>query len=213
MTNKEKYQQAFSTLKASRKLEMEDIEMSKNVIFTKAVAVAAAIALCFVGSNGICYAATGDTWVEKMIVYFNGEPKEMDVEVKDMGDGSYGYFMEIPEDGEYTMDVPENSSRGVAVITEEVPEDFQNSISNIDFALDLESDEMVVLKGEPLEIVTSIEVVDGIQWFCANEERVDITEDFADGEATGSILVSGKEYAYQLTGTVDEYSVMLTSEE
>ncbi|MBQ9140850.1 MAG: hypothetical protein IJX63_03545 [Lachnospiraceae bacterium] len=209
MTNKEKYQQAFSTLKASRKLEMEDIEMSKDVIFTKAVAVAAAIALCFVGSNGICYAATGATWVEKMIVHFNGEPVEMDVEVKDMGDGTYGYFMELPEDGEYTVDVPENSSIGVAVITEEVPEDFQNSVSDIDFALDLESDEVVVTEGELLEIATSIEVVDGIQWLCVNEERVDITEDFADGEASVLIPLEGEEYYFYITGTAKEYSIIL----
>lgn len=209
MTNKEKYQQAFSRIKASRKLEMEDIEMNKNVVFTKGIAVAAAIALCFVGSNGICYAATGATWVEKMVVLFNGETKEMDVEVKDMGDGSYGYFFDLPEDGEYSFEVPENSSIGVGMITEQVPEDFQSSISNIDFGLDLESDEIVVPEGEPLEITTSIEVVDGIQWLCVNEERVDITEDFADGEASVLIPLEGEEYYFYITGTVEEYSIIL----
>lgn len=203
MTNKEKYQQAFSTLKASRKIEVEDIVMNKNIGLTRGIAVAAAVALCFVGSNGVCYAATGATWVEKMVVLFNGEPTEMDVEVKDMGDGSYGYFFELPEDGEYTVDVPEDASVGVGMITERVPEEFRDSISGVDFELD----------GEPMEIATSIEVVDGVQWFCVNEERVDITEDFADGTAEGSIFVDGKEYRYQLTGNVKEYSVSLNYEE
>ena len=106
---------------------MEDIEMSKNVIFTKAVAVAAAVALCFVGSNGICYAATGDTWVEKMIVYFNGEPKEMDVEVKDLGGGDYSY----------TMEVPDNSSGSAVIVTDGLSEE-------VTFCVDTEEAEVTV---------------------------------------------------------------------
>ncbi len=189
MTNKEKYQQAFSTLKASRKIEMEDIVMNKNVVFTKGIAVAAAVALCFVGSNSICYAATGATWVEKMIVYFNGEPVEQDVEVTDLGGGDYSY----------TMEVPDGSSGSAVIVTDSAGED-------ITFSIVTEEVEVTAMKAD-------IVVEDGIQWFCFEGERVDITEDFADGEASGTISVAGKEYAYQLTGTVDEYSVMIEAEE
>ena len=187
MTNKEKYQQAFSMLKASRKLEMEDIEMNKNVVFTKGIAVAAAVALCFVGSNSICYAATGATWVEKMIVYFNGEPMEQDVEVTDLGGGDYSY----------TMEVPDNSSGSAVIVTDGLSEE-------VTFCVDTE-------EAEVTNETATIENADGVVWFCFMGERVDITEDFADGEATGSILVSGKEYVYQLTGSIEEYSVMLES--
>ena len=186
MTNKEKYQQAFSTLKASGKIEMEDMEMNKNVIFTKAVAVAAAIAMCFVGSNGICYAATGATWVEKMVVHFNGEPVEMDVEVTDLGGGDYSY----------TMEVPDGSSGSAVIITDGVSED-------ITFIIDTEE----------VEVTADIVVEDGIQWFCLHGERVDITEDFADGEASGTIFVNEKEYNYQVTGTKDEYYISIESNE
>ena len=41
-------------------------------------ALAAALGL-FVASNGICYAATGETWVSRMTVYFNGEKYEGEV--------------------------------------------------------------------------------------------------------------------------------------
>ncbi|MBQ6695508.1 MAG: hypothetical protein IJN16_02265 [Lachnospiraceae bacterium] len=121
MTNKEKYQRAFSTLKASEKLEVEDIIMSKNKVWTKGIAVAAAIAVCFVGSNSICYAATGETWVEKMMVYFNGEAVEMDVEVTDLGNGDYSY----------TMEVPDNSSGSAVIVTDEEGE-------NVTFSIDTE---------------------------------------------------------------------------
>ena len=37
-------------------------------------------------TNGVCYAATGETWVEKATVYINGEPVEMDVQMSQNGD-------------------------------------------------------------------------------------------------------------------------------
>ena len=186
MTNKEKYQQAFSTLKASRKIEVEDIVMNKNIGFARGIAVAAAVALCFVGSNGICYAETGATWVEKMVVYFNGEPVERDVEVTDLGNGDYSY----------TMEVPDNSSGSAVILTDSEGE-------NVTFSIETEE----------VDVTATIEEENGVQWFCFRGERVDITEDFADGLAEGSIFVDGKEYQYQLTGNVNEYYVSLNYEE
>lgn len=182
MTNKEKYQQAFSVLKASRPIEVEDLVMNKNKTIKSVAAVAAAFVLCFVASNSICYATTGATWVEKMVVYFNGEPVEKPVKVTTTGNGLY----------EYTIDVPEGSA-GMMIVTDEKYEDTQ----------------IMVEQEADVEITAYIEEVDGVQWFCHKGERVDITEDFADGLAEGTITVDGQEYVYQLTGHIDGYYVSI----
>ena len=95
MTNKEKYQQAFSVLKSSRKIEMEDLKVNKNMVMKRVVAAAAVVALCFGASNGICYAATGATWVEKMVVIFNGQKIEKPVQVTSLGNGDFSYTMPV----------------------------------------------------------------------------------------------------------------------
>ena len=110
MTNREKYQQAFSVLKASKEIQMEEITMKKSNLLKTTVAAAAAVAVCFVGSNSICYAATGETWVEKMIVFINGEATKTEVNVTDLGNGEYEYSMEVTED---------MSSVGISIVTDE----------------------------------------------------------------------------------------------
>ncbi len=95
MTNKEKYKQAFSGLHASIDVRMEDIMKKKSANITKRIAVAAAaLAIGFAGSNGVCYAATGETWVEKVFLKVNG----VDTEVKKMelDEGMVGYEIELP---------------------------------------------------------------------------------------------------------------------
>ena len=101
MTNKEKYKQAFSGLHASIDVGMEDIMKKKSANIAKRIAVAAvALAIGFAGSNGVCYAATGETWVEKVFLKVNG----VDTEVKKMelDEGMVGYEIELPpyKDGE-----------------------------------------------------------------------------------------------------------------
>ncbi len=182
MTNKEKYQQAFSVLRSSRKIEMEDLRVNKNMVMKRVVAAAAVVALCVGASNGICYAATGATWVEKMVVYFNGEPVEKPVKVSTTGNGDYTY----------TIDVPEDSS-SMMIVTDEKYEDTT----------------IVIEQEKNVEITAYIEEVDGVQWFCHKGERVNITEDFADGLAEGIITAEGKDYAYQLTGNINEYYVSI----
>ncbi len=189
MTNKEKYQQAFSVLKTSGDIEMEEFVMkgSKTKKFkpAKLIAAAAAIEVCFVASNSISYAATGDTWVEKMVVYFNGEAVETDVEVRDLGDGEYSYSMEVPEEG----------VAGIMVITSENGRE----PSEISYYL---SDENVHVQKE-----------NGRIYICEAEVKIDITDDFSDGSAEGTIDVNGKKKYYRLTGNEWIYELEVTEEE
>ncbi len=95
MTNREKYKQAFSVLHASTDVRMEDIMKKKSANVAKRIAVAAvALTVGFVGSNGVCYAATGETWVEKVFIKVNGVDTE--VNKMELEDGMVGYEIELP---------------------------------------------------------------------------------------------------------------------
>ncbi len=181
MTNREKYQQAFSVLKASKEIQMEEIPMKKNSVVKTAVAAAAAVAVCFVGSNSICYAATGETWVEKMMVFINGEATETEVNVTNLGNGDYEYSMDVTED---------MSSVGMSIVTDE---------NGVDRVGTMETEDVPVFVVE-----------EGKQYLCFGETRTDITEDFSDGEATGEVICESGRYHYVITGTQEEYSISVT---
>ena len=110
MTNKEKYKQAFSVLHASTDVRMEDIMKRKSVNIAKRIAVAAvALTVGFVGSNGVCYAATGETWVEKVFIKVNGVEKEAIITEFEDGTVCYGVQLDPYQDGE------NNVERGVVI--------------------------------------------------------------------------------------------------
>lgn len=101
MTNKEKYQQAFSVLQASADVRLEDIMKRRSANITRRIAVAAvALAVGFAGSNGVCYAATGETWVEKVFVMVNGVEREAAVTENEDGTVSYEIQLDPYQDGE-----------------------------------------------------------------------------------------------------------------
>lgn len=188
MTNKERYQKAFSVLKASREIRMEDLEMKKKVNVSKGVAVAATVALCFAGTNGICYAATGDTWVEKVIVYFDGEEVEKDVTVKDLGNGNYGYSLEVDENEE---------SVKMEIVTDEEGNETKKYYSSSN------------KEAQTSEVTPMLVEEDGKVYLQFGDAKEDITEDYADETASGKMVIEGMEYEYEVTGTVDIYSITL----
>ena len=68
-----------------------------------AVAAVAALALTFVASNGICYAATGETWISKIKVNINGNEVTPDVTWKEEDGNRVGTFeMELDSVDEET---------------------------------------------------------------------------------------------------------------
>lgn len=189
MTNKEKYQQAFSVLKASRPIEVEDLKMNKNMVLKRIVAAAAAVALCFGASNGICYAATGATWVEKMVVIFNGQEIEKPVQVTSLGNGDFSYTM--PVSGE-------TGAMQMTIVTDEGGLDATPVI--------VSSDEGVVVPDDTPMI--SVED-DGKIYIKYGEAKVDITEDFEDGEASGTLKFNDLEYKFLVEGNVEVNSITL----
>lgn len=193
MKEQEKYKQMMNeihvsetTLRKVMEMDMSKKMLNKKRMMKKIGTIAAALTLCLVASNGISYAATGHSWVSKAIIYINGEKVEQDVVLEDRGDGTVGFEVEAPTEGE--------SSVAAGVIMDE-----NGKIKSGDV-----SDEELMLGGVVDE--------DGKQFFEYGDKKIDITEDLTDGEASGTFEVSGDKYSYKVIGEDGNYSVSVSSD-
>ena len=110
MKEQEKYKQMMNeihvsetTLRKVMEMDMNKKMLNKKKMMKKIGTIAAALTVCLVASNGICYAATGQSWVSKAVIYINGEKVEQDVVLEDRGDGTVGFEVEAPTDGESSV--------------------------------------------------------------------------------------------------------------
>ncbi|MBE5876977.1 MAG: hypothetical protein E7290_08850 [Lachnospiraceae bacterium] len=189
--NKKYYQETFHEVHAPMSLTGKVMNMKKNENGKKDYSVvkrfamtAAALAALFVGSNGVVYAATGSTWIENMIVYFNEAAYEVDVEQTVDVDGNVHYS-------------------GTAQLEDGPVAFFLTNESNDDVV-----DEMHVDFVDPInapEIIEAGEVI----YFTYGDLAIDITEDVADGEATGSFEKDGTTYQYTVRGNSGEWDVQI----
>ena len=106
MSNSSQYKAMMGEVHASADLigKVKGIPMEKTKKRTAALkfvtATCAALLGAFVVTNGVCYAATGETWVEKATVYVNGEPVEMDVQMTQNGETTIGEVTYTVEDAD-----------------------------------------------------------------------------------------------------------------
>ena len=129
------------------------------------VAIASVVlAVLFVGSNGIAYAMTGETWVEKIIIrrITDGIEYEIEAEVRQLKNGEIVYY------GEYTT--PDGKVHA--------PVDYDGEGPYIYFWFEDEGAEIWSHNGKTY-------IWDG-------DMELDISEDFADdGLALGTYVVNG----------------------
>lgn len=83
--NRKEYCDAMDKIHAPEHLQGKVKAMNrqskiKSFKLRKLAYVAAALGVVFVSSNAVTYAATGSTWIGKVMVTINGEEKEMDAE-------------------------------------------------------------------------------------------------------------------------------------
>ena len=106
MSNQSQYKAMMGEVHASADLigKVKGIPMEKTkkrgMALKFATATCAALLGVFVVTYGVCYAATGETWVEKVTVWINGEPVEMDVQMSQNGDTTVGEVSYEVGDGE-----------------------------------------------------------------------------------------------------------------
>ena len=129
MSNSSQYKAMMGEVHASADLigKVKGIPMEKTKKRTTALkfatATCAALLGVFVVTNGVCYAAMGETWVEKATVYINGEPVEMDVQMSQNGDTTVGEINYTVEDAEGSLpnadDMVLESSDGHVILAPE----------------------------------------------------------------------------------------------
>lgn len=148
-----------------------DVKYRRNVVgcVMRKVAIAAAVLVAlFAGSNGIAYAMTGETWVEKIILRRNidGVEYEVEAEARELRNGETVYVGEIElEDGKKASFL-EHDGEGPTMYL-------------------------------PLEEGAEICSYADRTYILDGDLELDITEDYADdSHASGSYVVNGvyKEY-------------------
>jgi len=191
MNNNDYIRGTFDEIQTPDALFGKVINMNKKQskmrnIMKFATRAAAAFAILFVGSNGICYAATGQTWVEKIIVNVNGEEKEVDIE--------------------WTED--DDTLTGIA--TFEVDE--EDGVEPVEYIIAVENEEGSSKPEVNKVNIPTLEEKDGKIYFNVSTQSIDITEDFADGKAEFECEVDGKMVKISVTGTVDENYIDIIEE-
>lgn len=174
----------------------------RNYALKCATAACAALLGVFVVTNGVCYAATGETWVEKATVWVNGEPQEVDVQMSQDGDTTTGTIEYTVEDvdgagGDVTLSMSTEGgdvNEGTFEITDYTKEG----------APTVETLPCQVLESKDGKVIVS---VDGV-------EPIDVTDQLKEnGGAAGTLDKDGKTYAYKVSGTPGNYHASVEAEE
>ena len=190
--NHEFYQSAFDEIHASDELLMKVQNMTENktkkkiYAIRKAALVAAAIMMMLVVSNAVVYAATGATWVEKLItVNVDGEEKEASLVNKYDENGKLDSQEIVVDHGNGRIDK-------LVIDGEEAEEDPSG-----------------------FEIITNNDSVMPEPSVVKENDKIheDITEDFSDGKAEFTAKGDDNvEMKFTVTGTVDKYKIVVSSE-
>lgn len=199
--NHEFYQSAFDEIHASDELLMKVQNMTENktnkkiYAIRKVALVAAAIIMMLVVSNAVVYAATGATWVEKLItVNVDGEEKEASLVNKYDENGKLDSQEIVVDHGNGRIDK-------LVIDGEEAEEDPSG------FEIITNNDSVMP---EPSVVKENDKVF--LDWSCVGV-REDITEDFSDGKAEFTAKGDDNvEMKFTVTGTVDKYKIVVSSE-
>lgn len=215
-SNKQLYQDTFDQIKLSdegyrqiRNMEENtmihfDKERKKRMGFRAAITLAA-LTVVFLSANGIAYAATGSTLIEQVAghvsVYINGKPYDGAKVTK---------FKDENGDINYQVSVDEETDHKTEIVMGEKPKDDGDEILNDTESSATEDTTKNSSSQETLK--TTVEQVDDaiyliIEGISEKPVQVDITQDYADGSAEGSVQIENAEYQYRVRGTVEEYTV------
>ena len=174
----------------------------RNYALKCATAACAALLGVFVVTNGVCYAATGETWVEKATVWVNGEPVEMDVQMSQDGEVTKGTVEYVVED------VDGEGGDVVVSMTAEGGDMNEGTFEITDYtkegAPEIDALPCQVLESKDGKVIVS---VDGV-------EPIDVTDQLKEnGAAIGSFDKDDKTYVYKVSGTPGNYHASVEAEE
>ena len=189
---KSEYKETFAEIHAPVALAGKVKNMHKNhkanetkqsTMLKKLAMAAAVFVVLLVGSNGVVYAATGSTWLRTVIVNMNGKQYSVDMTGEQTEDGlvTYSGYLE-GEDGPVTFMVTDDAENTDGMLT-----DIYIVTSSPEI---LEEDDKIYLVNADI--------------------KIDITEDAADGKASGSYEIDKVIYHYEIELQNDEWSIRIT---
>lgn len=156
MKNREKVERVYSEIHAPEALVWKVMDMSKEMqtkkfkvrnVIKYAVCTLAIIMVTFIASNGICYAATGESLVKKIRVTIDGKTTEQDMNWKKDGD-SYTGSVTIPgKDGsvntfEFNTDSMEQFDTDIFIETDQI-ENEDDSVEEGSVTIEIRDNENV----------------------------------------------------------------------
>lgn len=146
--------------------------------------VAALTLVVLVGGNGAVYAATGNSLFHTVMIYVNGKGYVANLEEQVDEDGNVYYSGTYEvEDGAESVFITNE-----AEITEDVTYEIQMNTVNV-------------------------QEKDGKLYLVDGDMELDITEDLADGEASGAYEKDGVTYQYEVSGENGSWSISVMSGE
>lgn len=203
MSNKQWYKDTFDEFTLSEeaigkvKGIMEKKEKKRMRASVRVAVTMAALAVVFVVGNVAVYAATGSTLVEKGIEQVSVFIDKKQVAVKNIKqfkdkDGNSCYEVEI--DGKDGHEIEMRSAWNEKNMKDE----------NISGIMEVDGEEltMILISRELKKRGKKTYLVVG-----DHDKEIDITKDFADGDAKGTFELDGQAYKYHVSGTVEKYEI------
>lgn len=190
--NYEFYTSTFDEVHASDELlrkvkNMTETKPKKKIYaIRKVLYVAAAVVVMLIASNAIVYAATGETWVEKITVHVigNGDIQNVDMEKTTDENGNISYEMNVDE------------------------KDGSSFSFSLDGNADINDGDTIVMETPDAEPTLTEEDGKIYLEISAMEFKEDITDDFADGKASVTINdTDGNKFIVNIEGTLESYEV------
>ena len=175
MTNKEKYQKAFSVLHASDrcKMEAEDRMKMKKANYKKTVAAAAAVAILLVGGTGTAYAANVGGIQRTIQLWIYGDQTTATLTAND--DDTYTITYSDKDGNEKTMGTGGIAIQADGTEAPVTPEEIEEQLNTPD----VEYEE------------------DGSVWVYYQDQKLDITDKFVDGVCY--VKLEGKDKTLYMT--------------
>lgn len=203
MSNKQWYKDTFDEMmmseEAIRKVKgiMEKKENKRMRTGFRVAVTMAALAVVFVVSNVAVYAATGSTLVEKGIEQVSVFIDKKKVDVKEIKqykdkDGNSVYEIEVDDKKGHEAEIRSSWNE------KNMKEENMSGVMDVD-----DTDAQITLIGRELK-------KEGKKTYLVigeDEKEIDITKDFADGDAKGKFELDGQTYKYHVSGTVEKYDI------
>lgn len=219
MKNEKWYKETFDKVHVPEELLGRVMDMENQTAkkakrgWRYAMGALAAVFGLFVASNGISYAATGETWVSRMTVCLNGEKYERDITWQECENGKFIGMVLVTESVEWYH----SASIRLAIITED------GLMIEKDLSYSIDDQVLTIIEGDDVYETGNCELScemkadeEGSIWLRVNENdiciaEVDLTADLADGTAEGDVAYDECIYHYHVTQQADrKYEVTLS---